>query len=185
MTMLKVRARHRNTALNLLLPRRRCGRAIVLLSLLAVSVSCARRPDNGDGMAIAPGDGSPWNHEPAFVAPETAAAPLDTKHGIEAVSVRLTSAGYMLDFRYRVVDAERAAPLLDRSTTPVLIDQATGNRLCVPSPPKVGALRQAPRVTSPDRTYFIMFANPGRAITTGSRVTVEVGELRLENLLVE
>jgi hypothetical protein len=91
----------------------------------------------------------------------------------------------MLDFRYRVLDPEKAAPLFDRAVKPYLIDEATGSTLLVPAPPKVGPLRQTTRAPTAGRIYFMMFANPGKFIQAGQKVTVVIGEFRAEHLTVE
>lgn len=121
---------------------------------------------------------------PAVPAPVAIALPLEEQWGIEVKSISLSAGGFMFDFRYRVVDPEKALPLFKRSTKPVLIDEASGARFAVPAPPKVGALRasQAPEA---GRTYFILFANPGRYVKAGSKVTLEIGECRIEHLTVE
>ena len=90
----------------------------------------------------------------------------------------------MLDFRYRVVDAEKAKPLFRRKSRPQVIDQASGARMGVYSSPKTGPMRTSdiPKV---DRNYFIMFANPGRYIEVGNKVTVVIDDFRVENLTVQ
>ncbi|PLX89833.1 MAG: hypothetical protein C0619_10415 [Desulfuromonas sp.] len=104
--------------------------------------------------------------------------------GIEILSLRSTAANYMLDFRYRVIDAEKAKPIFDRKTKPYLVDQASGHKFAVPNPPKTGPLRNSntPQV---DRNYFTIFANPGKYIQPGSMVTVVIGDFRAENLVVQ
>jgi hypothetical protein len=104
--------------------------------------------------------------------------------GIRIESLRLTAAGYMLDIRYRVVDARKARPLFARKTKPVLTDEASGARLAVPVPPKTGALRNSnePRA---GRTYFMFFANPGRFVAPGNRVTLTIGAFSVSGITVE
>jgi hypothetical protein len=121
------------------------------------------------------------------VAAEVVSVPvltLEDQWGVRVVGLRLTAAGYMLDFRYRVVDAEKAKPIFDRRTKPVLIDATTGARLVVPVPPKTGALRSS-NTPIAGRTYFMFFANPGRFLKPGSRVTVVIGAFKAENLVVQ
>ncbi|MRR10795.1 hypothetical protein EG831_12150, partial [bacterium] len=65
--------------------------------------------------------------------------------GIEIVGLHLTSGGYMLDFRYRVVDAAKAAPLIDHALIPYLVHESSGAKFAVPAPTKVGPMRQMPR----------------------------------------
>ena len=112
---------------------------------------------------------------------------LEEQWGVEVSSVRLTAAGYMLDFRYTILDPEKAAPLVTRKNNPILIDQVSGAELIVPTPPKVGALRSNSRNGVPveGRSYFILFANPGGFVKPGNKVTVAIGDFRAENLTVE
>jgi len=105
--------------------------------------------------------------------------------GIKVEGIRLSAAGYMLDFRYRVLDPVKAAPLLDPKIQPYLLDEASGAQLAVPDAPKVGRLRATSRnkvITG--RTYYMLFANPGRYLKAGSKVTVVAGDARISDLTV-
>ena len=106
------------------------------------------------------------------------------KWGIRIESLRLTASGYMLDFRYTVVDARKAKPLFERRIKPVLTDEASGLVMEVPVPPKTGALRNTydPKV---GRTYFMFFANAGRRVKPSSLVTVTIGKFRVSHVKVE
>lgn len=110
---------------------------------------------------------------------------LEEKWGIKILSIRQSANGYMLDFRYRVIDPDKASLLLSRKEKPYLIDQVSGARFMVPSAPKVGPLRQTAIKPIADRNYFILFANPGKYVKPGNRVTVVIGEFRVQNLVVE
>jgi len=105
--------------------------------------------------------------------------------GIEVLGVRLTAANYMIDVRYRVVDSEKAIPWMNRRAKTYLVDEASGARFFSPSPPKVGPLRQTSRKPLAGRSYFMMFANPGGFVKRGAKVSVVVGEIRLEHLILE
>jgi len=105
--------------------------------------------------------------------------------GIEVVAIRLSAGGSMLDFRYRVVDSEKALPIMDRTIKPYLIDEAGGARFGIPSSPKIGPLRQTTRRPEVGRVYWVLFTNLGRYVKLGNRVTVVFGDLRLEHLVVE
>ena len=118
----------------------------------------------------------------AEVAPGNSS--LEEKWGVKVLGVSLTAEGYMLDFRYRVLDPEKAMPLFDRQRKPYLVDEVTGALFVVPEPPKVGALRTT-RPPKADRNYFIIFANPGRYLKKGSRVSVVNGDFKAEQLVVE
>ena len=110
--------------------------------------------------------------------------PLVERWGVKVLQIRLSAEGYMLDLRYRVLDAEKAAPLFDREQKAYLIDQATGAKFLVPESPKVGAMRTT-RPPKQDKNYFILFANPGRYVKQGNKVTVVIGDFMAENLIVE
>lgn len=105
--------------------------------------------------------------------------------GIRVESLRLTAADYMLDLRFRVTDPERAAPFFSRRTQLELVDEASGARFAVPNTPKLGKLRQVARKDMADRSYFILFANPGRYLRPGSQVTLRAGDARIGALTVE
>src|SRR6266850_2023193 len=90
--------------------------------------------------------------------------------GVEIISVKPVSSGFMLAFKYRVLDPEKAKLLNDRQTRAFLRDEATGTVLSVPAMENVGELRTGAAPIA-DRTYFMIFGNPGRLVKTGSRVT--------------
>jgi hypothetical protein len=104
--------------------------------------------------------------------------------GVEVMDVRQTAAGYMLEFRYRVLDAEKAKPLFERQTKPALTHTETGAKLIVPTPAKTGALRNSnPPIAG--RTYWMFFANPGKMVKPGHHVNIEIGEFRVDGLVVK
>jgi len=51
---------------------------------------------------------------------------VETAYGIQVEGLRLTAAGSMLDFRYRVLDAQKAAPFLNGKVQPALLDESRG-----------------------------------------------------------
>ena len=111
---------------------------------------------------------------------------IENKLGIKIVGLRRSAVGYMLDFRYRLLDPAKASPLLDRKIHPYLLDEATGAQLGVPDAPKVGQLRPTSRNNViPGRNYYILFANPGRYLQAGSKVTLIAGDARISHLTVE
>ncbi len=112
-----------------------------------------------------------------------ASADLASRWGIEVNALRLSANGNMLDFRYRVIDPEKAAILGSAKIKPVLIDQESGAQLHVPSMPKVGQLRSTQRLVA-GKIYTALFANPGAAVKKGQLVTIVFGDFRAENLTV-
>jgi hypothetical protein len=122
----------------------------------------------------------------ACASPAPAARGGEEAFGVRIEGLRLSAAGYMLDLRYRVLDVEKARPFFDRESRPILMEEGTGARLVVPSAPKVGQLRTTgARNAVADRSYSILFANPGRYAEAGAKLTLVVGELRIPGLVVE
>jgi hypothetical protein len=115
---------------------------------------------------------------------EIPAASVEETTGVEVVSLRRTAAGRMLDFRFRVIDPEKAAPLLSRGTPAYLFDPATGANMPVPNT-KIGNMRQTTQGPEKGRVYFIFFDAAGRHVNPGDKVTVVIGEHRFENLTVQ
>jgi len=105
--------------------------------------------------------------------------------GIKIVSLRLTSANYMLDFRYRIIDAEKAAPFLERKLKPHVIIERSGRKLVIPVSSKLGPLRTSPKFVKLNKNYFVFFANPGGDVKSGEKVTVVFGDAKLEHLVVQ
>jgi len=104
--------------------------------------------------------------------------------GVEVLFVRQTSAGYMLEFRYKVLDPEKAKPLFERKTKPVLTHVESGARFIVPTPPKTGALRNS-NMPLENHTYWMFFANPDKFIKPGDLVTIEIGDFVAKNIVVK
>jgi hypothetical protein len=112
---------------------------------------------------------------------------MEEQWGVRIESIRTSAAGNLLDFRYRIIDPDKALPLVERKNKPYLIDQESGKTLGVPSGAKIGPLRQTVRYGKPkeDRIYFVLFGNPGGFVKPGNKVTVVIGDFRIENLVVE
>jgi hypothetical protein len=103
--------------------------------------------------------------------------------GVEVIGVHPVSSGYMLAFRYRVLDTKKAKPVNDMKGKAYLIDEATHTRLAVPALENVGELRTG-AAPETDRTYFMIFGNPGRLVKAGSRVSVVIGDFHAEDMIV-
>jgi hypothetical protein len=104
--------------------------------------------------------------------------------GVDIVGVRLVSSGHMIEFRYRVLDAAKAAPVNDKKATPYLTDEKTGARLTVPVMEKIGQLRQTAAPKN-DQMYWMVFANEGKIVESGNKVDLAIGKFRVNGLVVE
>ena len=103
--------------------------------------------------------------------------------GILPLSIQLTAAGQLLDYRFLVIDPDKAMGLMKRGDKAYLIDQASGTTITV-SRTKVGPLRQTGTKPIAGKIYPILFVNTGGVIKQGSKVTLVIGEFRLENVVV-
>lgn len=104
--------------------------------------------------------------------------------GIDNMRVRRTNAGNLIRFTYRVNDPDRATALNDKKATPYLVGHSSHAVLYVPVMDKVGPLRQS---TRPDagKEYWMVFSNKGDVVKTGERVSVVIGQFRVDGLRVE
>jgi hypothetical protein len=103
--------------------------------------------------------------------------------GVRIESIALASRGYMLEFRYRILDATKAQPLFNPKLRPILRDDASSFESAVPNPPTTGALRSTYDAKA-GRTYFMFFANPARFVTVGKTVTVAIGDFIVKGIPV-
>ena len=106
------------------------------------------------------------------------------KWGIEITSLRLTANDHMLDYRYRVLDADKATDLFKRQIKPYLIHQETGQVMAVPETAKLGPLRNS-NIPQEGKIYWMFFGNAGKLVQPGDKVTVVIGEFRVEDIVVE
>ncbi|MEW6101504.1 MAG: hypothetical protein AB1481_04345 [Candidatus Omnitrophota bacterium] len=107
--------------------------------------------------------------------------------GIAVEGARLSAGGYMVDFRYRILDPDKAEKITGPKVKPYIIDQASGAKFIVPTPPKVGSLKQSSRGGKPKlgKTYFMIFANPGQYIKAGNKITVVAGDFQAKDIVVQ
>ncbi len=117
--------------------------------------------------------------------PEPLPPSAEEQWGVEITSVRVSAAGHMIDFRYRILDAEKSAPLFERQIKPYLLDQASGKVIEVQSTAKIGPLRPSNVTPAEGRIYTMIFGNTGGLIQPCSKVTVVIGDFRVEDLVVE
>lgn len=120
---------------------------------------------------------------PMPAPPPAPQSPIGDQWGIRADSVRLSGHGHIVIFRYKVIDPTKALTVINPQTKPRIIDQESGSQLSVPNLRMIGSFRQTPRKLIPGRTYFVAFSNNG-AVRNGSKVTVVLGDLKIENLVV-
>jgi len=117
--------------------------------------------------------------------PNREAAYYEAVWGIGEPSVKAVESGVILRFSYRVLDAAKATPLMDKKVEPLLVSPEKGIKLVVPSMDKVGQLRQAPHEIEAGQSYWMAFSNSGRLLKSGDRVDIVIGNFIARGLLVE
>jgi hypothetical protein len=148
---------------------------LLVWTLAAGIVSCATSA--GDEIATRDADSS-------RALAEEREVDLGQQWGIEITSIRLTAENHMIDYRYRVLDADKATDLFKRQTKPYLIHQKTGKVLAVPETAKLGPLRNS-NTPQEGRTYWMFFGNANSLVKADDRVTIVIGEFRAEDLVVQ
>ncbi len=105
------------------------------------------------------------------------AADFEDRFGIRIVLIGVTAGGGMIDLRYQVRDAAKAALLLDAETRPLLIAEDGGVVLRQHVRPEARHLEAG-------RSYSLLYSNVQNALRPGSLVSVVLGDLLLEHLVV-
>ena len=161
------------------------SRAMALALLLGATVALSGPVVAGASVSAGNADQANYTDENGFIhLSESKKKALSDKWGIELVAMRSTAEGHMVDFRYKVVDAEKAAPLFKRQTKPYLIHQESGKALAVPNTAKIGSLRNS-NTPQEGRIYWMFFGNHHRLVQKGDKVTVAIGDFRAKDLEVE
>ena len=130
------------------------------------------------------GCGGPSQTTKQEEAPTNTAEAIEAKWGIQMLPAHLTAGGSLIDVRFKIVDPEKALPLTELGAKPYLIDEATGEKSEVPTYEMTGALR-AKGNPKAGKNYFILFNNSRGAMTKGSKVTLVIGDFKVEHLVVE
>lgn len=100
--------------------------------------------------------------------------------GLQVTLIAVTGGGGMVDFRIKVLDTDKAQKLLaDPENKPVLIAEDGETML---QPPADMAFDVD---LEPDRGYFTLYANAGKAIKRGSPVIVKIGEYYLGPIIAQ
>jgi len=104
--------------------------------------------------------------------------------GVDELSAKLVESGQLVRFNYRVIDAVKAAPLNTKASSPQMFDGQAHVVLQVPTMEKVGPLRQS---TAPEngKSYWMVFSNKGNYVKPGHRVSVLIGPVRIDGLIVQ
>ena len=152
---------------------------LFVLPLLGQSTSPAAAPDPAKP---APASATTAHESSHF--PKREQAYYQLFFGVDSIAAKAVESGELIKFSYRVLDADKARPLNEKSNEPVMFDPTINAKLIVPSLEKVGQLRQS---STPEagKSYWMAFSNPGRVVKRGDRVSVTIGQFHIEGLVVE
>ncbi len=136
----------------------------------------------------------PADWKPPVAQKVSAPSPIDAdlskkiteEWGIEIISLNLTAAGYMIDFRFKVLDVEKSRIFFDSRIQPYLHVEKSNAKLPVPMAAKVGAFRPTNRGKNikPDKIYYMVFGNPDSHVKSGEKVTMVIGDFKAEHMTV-
>src|SRR6516225_5056477 len=103
---------------------------------------------------------------------------------MDSMAAKAVESGELIKFSYRVLDAEKARPLSDKTNEPLMFDPALKAKLVVPSLEEVGQLRQS---STPEagKSYWMAFSNPGRVVKKGDHVDIVIGQFRAKGIVVD
>jgi hypothetical protein len=107
-------------------------------------------------------------------------AEMEALTGIRVTLIGVTAAGGMVDFRFKVLDAEKATLIFqDHATMPVLSLKDSKIRIMMPQ----GATHSMSFENG--KVYYMLFGNPGGAIRPGSQVILTIGGLRVGPIMAQ
>jgi hypothetical protein len=107
-------------------------------------------------------------------------------YGIVIVSLQPTAAGQLLDLRYKVVNPALAKAFF-KSTPGVefrLSKVKEPHELAVPET-DLGKLKNKAVKPKMNQIFYVLFENPGARIKKGDQVTLIVGKIELDTIIVE
>ena len=101
-------------------------------------------------------------------------------YGIDVDLVAVTAAGGLVEFRYQVVDPDKADQMIhDPDLLPTIVVESSGATLVVATPHHHGTQLQL------GGTYFFLLANAQNSIRKGSLLTLVIGDDRVEHIVAQ
>jgi hypothetical protein len=111
-------------------------------------------------------------------APASADA-VEARWGIRISHIAVIAGGGLIDFRFQVIDPDKAAALFSLDTRPILYAEETGKM--------VDSLYHPPHshnIVAGQSQYFL-YNDRGGAIQRGTLVSIVLGDLRLEHIVAK
>lgn len=117
--------------------------------------------------------------KPDWARDTVPAAGLADRLGVRLTQVAVTGDGGLLDLRFQVVDPDKAAAIHDPGTPPAIVAEDSGLFL---DSLLMGHSHSGPFKTAV--TYYLLFENDGNLVARGSRVTVLLGDVQVQHVVV-
>jgi hypothetical protein len=147
--------------------------ALVVTALVAWLVSAVVRPNasTSSTSAVVPLQSD---------RPVVSEAGLVSRSGVRIVHVAVTGDGGLLDLRFQVIDADKAAAVVhDPAAPPAIVDEASG---VVAKDLFMGHSHSGPLKEAV--TYYLIFENPGNLVQRGDLVSVLLGNAQVQHVMV-
>jgi len=113
---------------------------------------------------------------------EEAESPTETQFGISPESVHVSSTGYLLEFRFHVLDPERAEQWLATDGHACLMDSEGDTVLISLGFPGIASSGGIGPALAWGDTRSILFADPERGLNPPSRAVFAFGDIRIGDL---
>lgn len=105
---------------------------------------------------------------------------LENITGVRVSLIAVTAGGGFIDFRVKVVDADKATQFFaDPDRLPVLVAEGSDANLTLEAAEEYEADFEA------DRVYYLLYANQQNSIRQGTPVTVVIGDIYLEPIVAK
>ncbi|NLE44311.1 MAG: hypothetical protein GX620_06285 [Chloroflexi bacterium] len=105
---------------------------------------------------------------------------IEERFGVRFTFLAVVADGGFIDLRYRIVDAGKARNFGHYTeTSPMLIVEDTGKVIDVT---RMGLHNHR---VEPGRIYYVLFRNTANTIQRGDRITIQVGDERLEGIIAQ
>jgi len=102
---------------------------------------------------------------------------IEATYGIRPVMVALTDATGLIDFRFQIIDPDKAVNMHGSFDTLPHFITASGKDIHMSRLPTHHNFLVG-------RTYYMLYANAGSAVKPGDKVTLVMGDIRVENVPV-
>jgi hypothetical protein len=137
---------------------------LALVLLIPMVVSGCGAP--GSTVAVQPATSSP---SATGLAPDSVLA---ERYGVQVTLIGITAAGGVIDFRYRVVDPDKANQWLkDPKLMPDLVVEDSGAILTHPE----DAMKET-RDVKAGEVHYMLYPNNGNVVKPGAQVSVTIGD---------